>query len=48
MQVKDFIRVDRTTGEESSTGRLFLDIGYTGFKDLSGVRLLRCGVDTVR
>lgn len=36
------------TGLESPHGRLFLDIGKTGFVDLSAVRLLRCGVDTVR
>lgn len=46
--VKDFFRVDNQTGLESSSGRLFLDIGKTGFVDLSKVRLLRCGVDTVR
>ncbi|WNF47921.1 hypothetical protein RHP75_05670 [Pseudomonas sp. SG20056] len=48
MSVKDLIRVDRHTGLESDKGLLFLDIGQTGFADLSGVRLLRCGVDTVR
>ena len=47
MQVKDFFRTDKTTGCESSEGRLFLDVGH-GFADLSAVRLLRCGVDTVR
>jgi len=46
--VKDFFRVDNQTGLESPHGRLFLDIGKVGFVDLSGVRLLRCGVDTVR
>ncbi|MBJ7548815.1 hypothetical protein JHC42_18435, partial [Pseudomonas sp. OA3] len=46
--VKDFFRVDNQTGLESPHGRLFLDIGKTGFVDLSAVRLLRCGVDTVR
>src|SRR3990167_1234723 len=48
MSVKDLIRVDRQTGLESDKGLLFLDIGQTGFADLSDVRLLRCGVDTVR
>ncbi|WP_165671914.1 hypothetical protein [Metapseudomonas otitidis] len=48
MSAKDFIRVDSETGERSAEGRLFLDIGHTGFTNLSGVRLLRCGVDTVR
>ena len=48
MSVKDLIRVDRQTGLESDKGLLFLDIGQTGFVDLSDVRLLRCGVDTVR
>ncbi len=48
MSAKDFIRVDSETGEKSAEGRLFLDIGYTGFTNLSAVRLLRCGVDTVR
>jgi len=48
MQVKDFIRTDTTTGLESAEGRLFLDLGHVGFVDLSAVRLLRCGVDTVR
>jgi hypothetical protein len=48
MQVKDFIRTDTTTGLGSAEGRLFLDLGHVGFVDLSAVRLLRCGVDTVR
>ena len=33
---------------ESPEGRLFMDPTHGGFTDLSGVRLLRCGVDTVR
>lgn len=33
---------------ESLTGRLFLDSKLAKLTDLSGVRLLRCGVDTVR
>ncbi|MCU1717688.1 hypothetical protein [Pseudomonas sp. 5P_3.1_Bac2] len=48
MLVKDCIRVDQQTGLESASGLLFLDLGHSGFVDLSGVRLLRCGVDTVR
>jgi hypothetical protein len=48
MQVKDLLRVDVETGKPTNQGRLFLDVGRTGFSDLSKVRLLRCGVDTVR
>ena len=48
MQVKDLLRVDVETGKPTDQGRLFLDVGRTGFSDLSKVRLLRCGVDTVR
>ena len=33
---------------ESPEGRLFFDDKLAKFTDLSGVRLLRCGVDTVR
>lgn len=33
---------------ESSEGRIFMDPSNGRFADLSGVRLLRCGVDTVR
>ncbi|OEO23708.1 hypothetical protein AX279_21585 [Pseudomonas sp. J237] len=47
-KAKDFYRIDPETGLESSTSRLFVDPGQMGFVDLSGVRLLRCGVDTVR
>ncbi|HFI2014066.1 TPA: hypothetical protein ACGPNE_005844, partial [Pseudomonas aeruginosa] len=33
---------------ESPKGRLFFDDTTAQFTDLSGVRILRCGVDTVR
>ena len=45
---KDFSRIDIETGLENSKSRLFVDPGQMGFIDLSDVRLLRCGVDTVR
>lgn len=45
---KDFARLDIETGLENPASRLFVDPGKMGFIDLSGVRLLRCGVDTVR
>ena len=45
---KDFARLDIETGLENPASRLFVDPGQMGFIDLSGVRLLRCGVDTVR
>ena len=48
MKAKDFVRVDCASGKETAEGRLFVDLGNVGFVDLSGVRLLRCGVDTVR
>jgi len=48
MSAKDFIRLDRTTGLLSSQGRLFFDKNSAFIADLSAVRLLRCGVDTVR
>ncbi len=48
MPAKDFIRVDRSTGLQSPSGRLFFDSKSAAIADLSGVRLLRCGVDTVR
>ncbi|MDG9931025.1 MULTISPECIES: hypothetical protein [unclassified Pseudomonas] len=48
MSVKDFIRVDRSTGLESPRGRLFFDSKSAVVADLSGVQVLRCGVDTVR
>ncbi|WP_439860995.1 hypothetical protein [Pseudomonas sp. MBLB4136] len=47
-RAKDFSRIDIETGLENSKSRLFVDPGHMGFVDLSGVRLLRCGVDTVR
>ena len=48
MSAKDFIRVDRSTGLQSPKGRLFFDSKSAVIADLSGVRILRCGVDTVR
>lgn len=45
---KDFARLDIETGLENPASRLFVDPSQMGFIDLSGVRLLRCGVDTVR
>ncbi|WP_405120254.1 hypothetical protein [Pseudomonas leptonychotis] len=48
MSVKDFIRVDRATGLQSALGRLFFDKSSAAIADLSGVRVLHCGVDTVR
>ena len=48
MSVKDQRRIDRATGLESKTGRLFMDAASAALTDLSRVRLLRCGVDTVR
>ncbi|MBB2494490.1 hypothetical protein [Aquipseudomonas ullengensis] len=47
-KARDFHRIDLLTGAPDSTSRLFVDPGQVGFVDLSGVRLLRCGVDTVR
>ncbi|EOT7487201.1 hypothetical protein [Pseudomonas aeruginosa] len=40
----------KETGDfyKSSEGRIFMDPSNGRFADLSGVRLLRCGVDTVR
>ncbi|WP_422910157.1 hypothetical protein ACOCLD_18125 [Pseudomonas sp. MAC6] len=46
--VKDFKRLNVLTAEEDRGGRLFVDPGNYKLVDLSGVRLLRCGVDTVR
>ena len=48
MSVKDQRRLDRVTGLECKDGRLFIDAATAALTDLSGVRLLRCGVDTVR
>ncbi|MCD1640075.1 hypothetical protein K7H92_15260, partial [Pseudomonas stutzeri] len=47
MSVKDQIRVDQNF-QETPAGRLFFDSHSAKLTDLSGVRLLRCGVDTVR
>lgn len=47
MSVKDQLRVDFEF-KESATGRLFFDDKTAVLTDLSKVRLLRCGVDTVR
>jgi hypothetical protein len=47
MSVKDQLRVDQEFNE-SATGRLFFDDHTAILTDLSKVRLLRCGVDTVR
>ena len=48
MSVKDQARLDRITGNPTKHGRLFVDPGTAAITDLSKVRLLRCGVDTVR
>lgn len=45
--IKDFPRIDPITGEQGQ-GRVFVDPVSAELFDLSGVRLLRCGVDTVR
>ncbi|MBS7663344.1 hypothetical protein I0D00_15550 [Pseudomonas lalucatii] len=47
MKAKDQIRLN-VDGFESPTGRLFVERGNAKITDLSKVRLLRCGVDTVR
>lgn len=47
MSVKDQIRVNENF-EETASGRLFFDTKSARITDLSRVRLLRCGVDTVR
>ncbi|KRW59938.1 hypothetical protein [Pseudomonas sp. TTU2014-080ASC] len=47
MKAKDQIRLDRVFNE-SKTGRVFFDDGTATITDLTDVRLLRCGVDTVR
>ncbi len=44
---KDYIRLDRSTGSPDELGRLFIDPAGR-MVDLSGVHLIRCGVDTVR
>ncbi len=48
MKAKNFHRIDIETGAENKDSRLFVDPGKVGFVDLGHVRLLRCGVDTVR
>ncbi|QPI09864.1 hypothetical protein IM687_01200 [Stutzerimonas stutzeri] len=48
MSVKDQARLDHITGNPTKRGRLFVDPGTAAITDLSKVRLLRCGVDTVR
>ncbi|WP_313133437.1 hypothetical protein [Stutzerimonas nitrititolerans] len=47
-KVVDQKRLDLQTAVEDRHGRLFIDQGTHVLTDLSGVRLLRCGVDTVR
>ena len=47
MSVKDFSRINPTTGA-TGEGRVFVDPNTAEIVDLSKVRLLRCGVDTVR
>ena len=47
MKAKDQIRLN-LDGFECPTGRLVVDRGNAKITDLSKVRLLRCGVDTVR
>ena len=41
-------RLNKQTAEDDARGRLFVDPTTCKITDLSGVRLLRCGVDTVR
>lgn len=45
---KHQLRVKPLTFEEDARSRLFFDTSSLKFTDLSGVRILRCGVDTVR
>jgi len=47
MKIKDHARLG-TDGSQSSVGRIFVDPYLATITDLSGVRLLHCGVDTVR
>ena len=47
MAAKDHFRLN-LDGQENPKGRLFVDPGNARLTDLSAVRLLRCGVDTVR
>ena len=44
---RDFVRLDMLAREDAN-GRLFVDPGNARIVDLSKVRLLHCGVDTVR
>lgn len=44
----DHHRLNLLTGEDDSKGRLFVDPDTARLTDLTSVRLLRCGVDTVR
>ncbi|SFJ29335.1 hypothetical protein SAMN05216206_3873 [Pseudomonas guineae] len=46
--VKDHQRLNALTAEDDKLGRLFVDPGNFTLTDLSGVRILHCGVDTVR
>lgn len=48
MKPRDFHRINIETGAEDKDSRLFVDPLKIGFVDLSHIRLLRCGVDTVR
>jgi hypothetical protein len=48
MKLVDHHRLDPITGLEDSNGLLFVDPDSAELTDLTGVRLLRCGVDTVR
>ena len=48
MKPRDFHRINIETGAEDKESRLFVDPLKIGFVDLSHIRLLRCGVDTVR
>ncbi|MDD0841496.1 hypothetical protein [Pseudomonas sp. Gutcm_11s] len=48
MKLVDHHRLDPITGLEDSKGLLFVDPDSAELTDLTGVRLLRCGVDTVR
>ena len=47
-KVIDHMRLDVLTALDDKQGRLFIDPGNHSMTDLSAVRLLRCGVDTVR
>lgn len=46
-QIRVFFGADGEVREDGR-GRVFFDEGLARFTDLSGVRLIRCGVDTVR